>query len=275
MSQPTASGACARSDAILPTMTPADKGQRQRVTLITGGSRGIGAAIARRLAAEGHQLIISYLSNAAAAERVAAEARAAGSSALCVQADMAIEADIHALFAHAEERYGQITGLVNNAGVTGFPGKLADQDPTAIRTVFDVNCTAVMLCCQHAAQQMATSLGGAGGCIVNITSGAATIGSPGEYVHYAASKAAIDAATVGLSKELGPDGIRVNAVAPGAIVTELHAAGGQPDKAERVGRATPLGRPGEPAEIANAVAWLMSDEASYVTGAILRVAGGR
>ena len=268
-----ARGAQVRSDAILPNMSQANKGQR--VTLITGGSRGIGAAIAKRLAAEGHQLIITYQNNAAAAERVADEARAAGSDALCVQADMANESDIDALFALAQERYGQITGLVNNAGITGFPGKLVDQDPATIRRVFDVNCTAVMLCCRHAARQMATSLGGTGGCIVNITSGAATIGSPGEYVHYAASKAAIDAVTLGLSKELGPDGIRVNAVAPGVILTDLHAAGGQPDKAERVGRATPLGRPGEPEEIANAVAWLMSDEASYVTGAILRVAGGR
>lgn len=252
-----------------------DPAQQQKVTVITGGSRGIGAAIARRLATDGHNVIITYLHDAVAAESVAAYVRAAGRNALCIQADMASESDIDAVFAAAEQRFGRITGLVNNAGVTGFPGKLVDQDPAAIREVFDVNCTAVMLCCQHAARLMATPLGGLGGCIVNITSGAATIGSPGEYVHYAASKAAIDAATVGLSKELGPDGIRVNAVAPGAIRTELHAAGGQPDKAERVGGATPLGRPGEPEEIANAVAWLMSDEASYVTGAILRVAGGR
>lgn len=257
------------------TMTKEDPAPKASLTLVTGGSRGIGAAIARRLATEGHDLVITYLADMAAAKRVAADVQSVGRSAFCVQADMAKEADIDALFATAEHRFGRITGLVNNAGVTGFASKLVDQDPAGIRQVFDVNCTAVMLCCRHAARQMATSLGGDGGCIVNITSGAATIGSPGEYVHYAASKAAIDAATAGLSKELGPDGIRVNAVAPGAIRTELHAAGGQPDKAERVGGATPLGRPGEPEEIANAVAWLMSEEASYVTGAILRVAGGR
>lgn len=254
---------------------PCEPSAANRVTLVTGGSRGIGAAIARRLAVEGHDVVITYLQDSVAAERVAADVRAAGRRALCVQADMAVEADIDAAFAAAVTEFGCLTGLVNNAGVTGFAGRLADQDPAAIRQVFNVNCTAVMLCCRQAVRLMATSMGGAGGCIVNITSGAATIGSPGEYVHYAASKAAIDAATVGLSKELGPDGIRVNAVAPGAIRTELHAAGGQPDKAERVGGATPLGRPGEPEEIANAVAWLMSEEASYVTGAILRVAGGR
>lgn len=270
----TAAGAAAAEHA--DGTRPAESGAAPRpVTLVTGGSRGIGAAIVRRLAAAGHDVIFTYVRDAAAAELVAADVRTAGRDVLSLRADMASEADIDAVFAAAAERFGSITGLVNNAGVTGFPARLVDHEPRAIREVFTVNCVGVMLCCRHAAQQMAVSLGGSGGGIVNITSGAATIGSPGEYVHYAASKAAIDAATVGLSKELGPDGIRVNAVAPGAIRTELHAAGGQPDKAELVGAGTPMGRPGEPWEIANAVAWLLSDEASYVTGAILRVAGGR
>ena len=245
------------------------------VTIVTGGSRGIGAAIARRLAEAGHDIVITYQSNSAAADEVVADVRKAGREAIAVPADMSNEADIIAVFESAKEKFGAISGLVNNAGITGLLGKLVDQKTEDIQAVFNVNCVGLFLCCKYAARQMSMSLGGHGGSIVNISSGAATIGGPNEYVHYAASKAAVDAATMGLSKELGLEGIRVNAVSPGAIYTELHAAGGQPDKADRVGAGTPLGHAGEPEEIAHAVAWLMSGEASYAAGAVLRVAGGR
>ncbi|PRZ41993.1 NAD(P)-dependent dehydrogenase (short-subunit alcohol dehydrogenase family) [Antricoccus suffuscus] len=245
------------------------------VTIITGGSRGIGAAIARKLAKAGHNIVITYQSNTVAAAEVSNDVRKAGQECLALQADMAVEADIVAAFEAAKKQFGRVTGLVNNAGITGWLGKITDQKSEDIQAVFDVNCVGLFLCCKYAAREMSISLGGNGGNIVNISSGAATIGGPNEYVHYAASKAAVDAATVGLSKELGQEGIRVNAVAPGAVYTDIHAAGGQPDKAERVGSGTPLGRAGQPEEIANAVAWLMSDEASYTTGAVLRVAGGR
>jgi NAD(P)-dependent dehydrogenase (short-subunit alcohol dehydrogenase family) len=236
------------------------------LTIVTGGGRGIGAAICRRLAAGGHDIVFSYVANAARAEEVVRDVRAAGVRCEAVAGDVASAPDVDALFDTAEA-LGAVTGLVNNAGITGPVGRLVDVDPGAFARLWAVNLTGVLLCCRRAASAMAP-----GGAIVNISSGAATLGGPGEYVHYAASKGAVDTITVGLSKELGPDGIRVNAVAPGAVWTEIHL---DPERPARVGATTPLGRAGEPDEIAGAVAWLLSDDASYTTGAILRVAGGR
>jgi len=236
------------------------------LTIVTGGGRGIGAAICRRLAADGHDIVFSYVSDAERAQETAAAVRAAGVHCVAVQADVAAAHDVDALF-EAAASLGTVTGLVNNAGITGPVGKLVEVDVGEFERLFAVNVIGVLLCCRRAAQVMAP-----GGAIVNLSSGAATLGGPGEYVHYAASKGAVDTLTVGLSKELGADGIRVNAVAPGAIYTEIHLDPARPD---RIGAQTPLGRAGEPDEVAAAVAWLLSEDASYTTGAILRVAGGR
>ncbi|MFV0137258.1 SDR family oxidoreductase [Streptomyces sp. HMX87] len=244
------------------------------ITVVTGGSRGIGAATCRRLAADGHDVVVGYVraATASAAEAVAAEVREAGGRALTVRGDTAAEADVERIFEVAEARLGPVTGLVNNAAVTGPLGRLADSDTADLRRVLDVNLLGTLLCARRAAQLM-TPRGS--GVIVNVSSGAATLGSPGEYVHYAATKAGIDALTVGLSKELGPDGIRVNAVAPGLVDTEMHAAMGAPDRARQMAPGIPLRRAARAEEIAAAIAWLMSPDASYTTGAVLRVAGGR
>ncbi|MGW1025441.1 SDR family NAD(P)-dependent oxidoreductase [Streptomyces sp. NPDC002577] len=258
------------------TLVPTTRG-RQRVshrpvTIVTGGSRGIGAATCVRLADEGHDLVLGYVRNEAAAEKTAAAVRAAGARCLVVRVDTSDEADVERLFDIAAEELGPVTGLVNNAGVTGPLGRFTDVRTDVLRQVVEVNLLGYLLCCRRAARDMA-ALGS--GSIVNVSSAAATLGSPGEYVHYAATKAATDALTVGLAKELGPDGIRVNAVAPGTINTEMHAAMGDPGRPARIAADTPLRRPGEPEEIAAAIAWLLSPDASYTTGTVLRVAGGR
>lgn len=242
------------------------------VTVVTGGSRGIGAATCLRLAADGHDLVVGYVRDAAAAESVAEGVRAAGARCVTVRVDTTVEADVEGLFDTAEEHLGPVTGLVNNAGVTGPLGRLADADTADLRRVVEVNLLGTLLCSRRAAVLMA---GRGSGVIVNVSSGAATLGSPGEFVHYAATKAAIDTLTVGLSKELGPDGVRVNAVAPGAVDTDMHATMGDPDRVHRMAPSIPLRRPGRVEEIAAAISWLMSPEASYTTGAVLRVAGGR
>ncbi|CAL9582807.1 putative oxidoreductase YgfF [Streptomyces sp. enrichment culture] len=242
------------------------------VTVVTGGSRGIGAATCLRLAADGHDVAVGYVRDAVAAEAVADGVREAGGRAVTVRVDTALEADVERLFAVAGERLGPVTGLVNNAAVTGPLGRFTDTTTENLRRVVDVNLMGVLLCSRRAAQLM-TERGG--GVIVNVSSAAATLGSPGEYVHYAATKAAVDALTLGLAKELGPDGVRVNAVAPGATDTGMHAAMGDPDRAHRMAPSLPLRRPARAEEIAAAIAWLMSPDASYTTGAVLRVAGGR
>ncbi|MGW7613108.1 SDR family NAD(P)-dependent oxidoreductase [Streptomyces sp. NPDC054766] len=242
------------------------------VPIVTGGSRGIGAATCTRLAADGHDIVVGYVSDGEAAERTAAAVRSAGARCATVRVDTSEEADVERLFDTAANRLGQVTGLVNNAGVTGPLGRLADADPADLRRVIEVNLLGTLLCSRRAARSMA-ALGG--GAIVNVSSAAATLGSPGEFVHYAASKAAVDALTTGLAKELGSDGIRVNAVAPGMIDTEMHATMGDPGRAERAASSIPLRRVGGAEEVAAAVAWLMSPEASYTTGAVLRVSGGR
>ncbi|MEU8886632.1 SDR family oxidoreductase [Streptomyces sp. NPDC048442] len=242
------------------------------ITLVTGGSRGIGAATCLRLAADGHDIALAYVQDKAAAEETAAAVRASGARCLVVQADTSLETDVNRLFDTAAAELGPLTGLVNNAGVTGKLSRIADATTEDLRRVIDVNVFGTLLCCRRAARDMTANGGGA---IVNISSGAATLGSPGEYVHYAASKAAVDTLTLGLSKELGPDGIRVNAVAPGLTDTDMHATMGDPDRPARMAPEIPLRRACAPGEIAAAVAWLLSPDASYTTGTVLRVAGGR
>ncbi|MGG8409106.1 SDR family NAD(P)-dependent oxidoreductase [Streptomyces sp. 12297] len=245
-----------------------DDEQQHRITVVTGASRGIGAAVCRRLAADGHDLVIGYRSDAAAAESVASQVREAGRRALTVAVDTADEAQVDALFDRAADGLGPVTGLVNNAGVSGPNGRLADADPAGMRAALEVNLLGYLLCARRAVRDMA---GTGGGAVVNISSAAATLGSPGQYVHYAAAKAGIDALTVGLAKEVAADGIRVNCVAPGVIWTEFHE---DPQRPAWITPNIPMGRSGQPEEIAGAVSWLLSGDASYATGAILRVSGG-
>ncbi len=246
----------------------------QRVSVVTGGSRGIGAAVALRLAAAGHDVAIGYERAAEAAEDVARQVREAGRRCLVHQVDTADEGQVDAFFDAVRGQLGPVTALVNNAGVTGPLGRFAETPVEVMRRVVDVNVMGALICARRAAREMSTRYGGAGGAIVNISSGAATLGGPGEYVHYAASKAAVDALTTGLSKELAAEGVRVVSVQPGMIVTDIHAAMGDPERPWRNSDRVPMGRPGQPEEIAGAVAWLLSPEASYTTGAVLRVAGG-
>jgi NAD(P)-dependent dehydrogenase (short-subunit alcohol dehydrogenase family) len=246
----------------------------RQVTVVTGAGRGIGAATALALAASGHDVAVGYRDDHEAARRVVEGVGAAGRRAVCVQADVVRPEDVRRLFTVAREELGAVTGLVNNAGLTAHIADLADTPVDVIREVVEVNLFGSLLCARQAAQVMSRRRGGPGGAIVNVSSAAATLGSPHEYVHYAAAKAGIDALTVGLAKELADDGIRVNAVAPGIVRTGIHAAAGQPGREDRIAARIPVGRAGEPGEIAPAIAWLMSSEAAYVSGAVVRIAGG-
>ena len=239
--------------------------QNEPLTVVTGGSRGIGAAICTRLAADGHSIVVGYRSRVDDAEAVAAQVRAAGRRALAVQVDTADPASVDRLFDQADS-FGNVTGLVNNAAVSGPVGNLADADVDEMRAAIDVNFVGYLLCARRAIP----SLDG-GGAIVNISSAAATMGSPGVYVHYAASKAAVDALTWGLAKELAPQNIRVNAVAPGIIWSEFHL---DPERPAKLAATIPFGRAGVPDDIAGAVSWLLSADASYASGTVIRVAGG-
>ncbi|MFD2765192.1 SDR family oxidoreductase [Micromonospora eburnea] len=238
------------------------------VTIVTGGSRGIGAATARRLAAAGHHIAIGYHHDHHAAKAVLADIHATGRRGIAVPADTRDPDQVQQLFDAAAD-LGPLTGLVNNAGITSPIGPFTDLRVDDLRRVVDVNLIGYVLCAQQAARRMTR-----GGAIVNISSAAATLGSPGEYIHYAAVKAATDTLTIGLAKELAPRGIRVNAVAPGIIRTDIHAVSGVPDRADSAAGRIPLGRAGEPDEIAATIAFLLGPDASYTTGAVVRIAGG-
>jgi NAD(P)-dependent dehydrogenase (short-subunit alcohol dehydrogenase family) len=242
--------------------------------LVTGGSRGIGAAVCRKAAAQGYDLLVNYRSDKAAAEAVAADCRTLGAEAEIVQGDTATEEGITAIFA-AVDRLGPLHGLVNNAGVVDVTARVEEFDRARLDRMFAVNVIGKIRCATEAVRRMSTKHGGQGGVIVNISSMAAVIGSPGQYVDYAAAKAAVDTFTVGLSREVATEGIRVNAIRPGIIDTEIHASGGLPDRARDLAPIVPMQRPGTADEVADSVLYLLSPQASYVTGAILNVSGGR
>ena len=244
------------------------------VALITGAGRGIGAATARLAARDGYDVCINYAADAASAEAVAEACRAAGVRAVAVRADVASPADVDRLFRACDEALGPIRLLVNNAGVVGKASTVEGLPPNVLARTFAVNVFGTVYCVQQAIRRMSTAAGGSGGVIVNLSSIAATLGSPGEYVHYAASKGAVETFTIGLAKEVGRLGIRVNAVQAGTTDTEIHAAAGNPDRPAMVARTAPLGRVATPEDIAEAILWLASDKASYATGAILRIGGG-
>ncbi|MFL0690783.1 MAG: SDR family oxidoreductase [Agrobacterium tumefaciens] len=242
--------------------------------LVTGGSRGIGAAVCRKAAAQGYDLLVNYHSNSIAAEAVAADCRAFGASAEVVQGDTGTEDGVAAIFA-AVDRLGPLHGLVNNAGVVDVTARVDEFDRARLDRIFAINVIGKIRCATEAVKRMSTKHGGQGGVIVNISSMAAVIGSPGQYVDYAAAKAAVDTFTVGLSREVATEGIRVNAIRPGIIDTEIHASGGLPDRARDLAPIVPMQRPGTADEVADSVLYLLSPQASYVTGAILNVSGGR
>ena len=249
--------------------------EAEGAVIVTGGSRGIGAAVCRGLGALGRAVAVNYHRDATAAETVCHAIEASGGRAVAIQGDMAIEADILRMFDEAAHALGPIGGLVNNAGVTGPAGRLEALQEATLQRVLALNVIGSMLCAREAVRRMSTAHGGQGGAIVNLSSRAAGLGGPGEWVHYAASKGAIDSFTLGLAREVAGEGIRVNAVAPGLIDTEIHAAGGMPDRVARMGPGVPMGRAGSAAEVAETIIWLLSPAASYVTGAVLPVGGGR
>lgn len=243
------------------------------ITIVTGGARGIGAATVAHLARSGHDVVVGYRDDRASAMRTVAAAQGHGVRAVAVAGDVTDDGAVAELFAAAAE-LGAVTGLVNNAGLTAHLGDLADTPVEVLRRVVDVNLVGALLCARAAVRVMSTARGGQGGAIVNVTSAAATLGSAHDYVHYAAAKAGVEAMTVGLAKEVAEQGIRVNAVAPGTVHTRIHADAGDPNRPARAAARIPLGRAGEPGEIAPAIVWLLGSEASYVTGASVRVAGG-
>ena len=243
--------------------------------LVTGGSRGIGAATAMLAAERGYDVCIGYRDRAESAQAVVRDCERIGVRALAVAADVAQERDVLRLFATAADRLGPLTALVNNAGVLDRQSKVVDLSAERIERILAVNVLGAFLCAREAVRAMSTGNGGAGGSIVNVSSRAAVLGGAGEYVDYAASKAAVDTLTVGLSREVADQGIRVNAVRPGLIDTEIHASGGEPGRVERLSSSVPMQRGGRSEEVAEAVLWLLSDQASYVTGSVIDVSGGR
>jgi NAD(P)-dependent dehydrogenase (short-subunit alcohol dehydrogenase family) len=247
----------------------------KKVILITGASRGIGAATALLAAKQNWAVAVNYVANSLAADEVVRQIRAIGGTAISVQADVALETHILRMFETVDAKLGPISGLVNNAGVVDMPSRIDGMTVARLERMWTTNITSSFVCAREAVKRMSTTFGGAGGSIVNLSSAAARLGSPGQYVDYAASKAAIDAFTIGLAKEVALEGIRVNAVRPGIIDTDIHASGGLPDRATQVAPMVPMQRPGSAHEVAEAILWLLSDASSYTTGSIVDVTGGR
>lgn len=246
-----------------------------KVLLVTGGSRGIGAATARLAARQGWAVAVNYRGNSLAADEVVREIRAAGGSAITVQADVADEAQVLRMFEQVDAKLGRLNGLVNNAGVVDVSARVDEMSLARWRRMFDINVIGSLLCAREAVRRMSTRHGGEGGAIVNLSSAAARLGSPGQYVDYAAAKGAIDAFTIGLAKEVAGEGIRVNAVRPGLIETEIHASGGLPNRVKDLQHQVPMQRGGTAEEVAQAIVWLLSDAASYTTMSLIDVSGGR
>ncbi len=245
------------------------------VVLVTGGSRGIGAATALRAAARGFSVAVNYSSNSRAAHEVVRQILAAGGNAIAVQANVASETQVLAMFGKIDADLGRLSALVNNAGVVDVAARVDEMSLARLRRMFEVNVLGCFVCAREAVKRMSTRHGGGGGAIVNVSSVAARLGGPGQYVDYAASKGALDTFTLGLAKEVATEGIRVNAVRPGIIDTEIHASGGQPERARAMAPAVPMQRAGSPEEVAATIVWLLTQESSYTTGAIIDVAGGR
>jgi len=247
----------------------------QKIVLVTGASRGIGFATAKLASKKGYSVCINYRQDKTAAEHLKQEIVEQGGSAFVIQADVSLESDVDQLFRTIKEEHGSLYGLINNAGVITPQSKLVDMSYERLQRVFNINVIGSFLCAQAAVKQMSTDFGGSGGAIINLSSAAARIGSPNEFIDYAASKGAIDTMTIGLAKEVAEQGIRVNAVRPGLIKTDLHADAGDIDRPEKLKQHIPMKRAGTAEEVANAIVWLLSDEASYVTGTLMDVTGGR
>lgn len=247
----------------------------EKIILITGGGRGIGAACALLAARQGYAVCISYIADAAAAAAVVTAIEGAGGAALAVQADVSDESAVERLFAAVDKRFGRLNALINNAGILSAQMRVEQMNAARINRILATNVTGSFLCAREAVRRMSTRHGGPGGSIVNMSSRGAVLGSPGEYVDYAASKAALDALTIGLSKEVAGENIRVNGVRPGLIHTDIHASGGEPGRVNRLQSSVPMERGGEPQEVAKAALWLLSEEASYTTGSFIDVSGGR
>lgn len=246
-----------------------------KVLLVTGGSRGIGAATCLLAARQGWAVAVNYTANSLAADEVVREIRAAGGRAMAVQADVADEAQVLRMFEQVDAKFGRLTGLVNNAGVVDVTARVEDMSVARWKRMFDINVIGSLICAREAVRRMSTQHGGSGGSIVNLSSAAARLGAPGQYVDYAAAKGAIDAFTIGLAKEVAAEGIRVNAVRPGLIETEIHASGGLPNRVKDLQHQVPMQRGGSAEEVAEVIVWLLSDSASYTTMSLIDVSGGR